>query len=224
MNNLKLILVWCLLLGTFVSCSKKEDNEEPQPAPDATNDYFPTTAKSSWEYGGTSPRKVAATGATKVINGKTFQELETTVDGEVQKSYARKENGEYWALGMFKSESVEMIFLKENAPVGESWEHKMPFSSIETEGFSAEDLEGFELFEGFETKAKFTIAAKDLTKTVEGKTYKNVISVKYDLSVSFMGQAMPFFTSHYYFAKGVGLILSDLDTYGQSPLVTYEVK
>jgi hypothetical protein len=222
MNKIKLIMLWCLLLGSFVSCTKK-DNEEPQPESTATNDYLPTTANSSWEYGGVNPYKLTATGATKVINGKTYQELETNENGVVQKGYVRKENGVYTAIGMLNAESTEMIVLKDNAPVGESWEYKVPFSTLDPEGLYA-DMEGFELFEGLEAKTKYTIEAKDVTKTVEGKTYKNVIGMKYEVSVVFMGQDMVMATAHYYFAKGVGLILSDLETIGQVPLLTYEVK
>jgi hypothetical protein len=223
MKKIRLVLLWCLLVGTIASCSKKDD-EEPQPATTASNDYFPTTAKSSWEYGGDDPYKGSVSGATKVIDGKTYFELETTRGTDVQKSYLRKENGAYWALGMMNSESIEMVVLKDNVPVGNSWEYRIPFDQMELEGLTEEDKQALEIFEGLETKIKYTIAEKDITKTVEGKSYNKVIHVKYDASVTFFGQDMPLATSHYYFAKGIGLILSDLGEYGQYPLLKYDIK
>lgn len=223
MNKFRLVLLWCLLVGTIVSCSKK-DEEDPQPATSTSNDYFPTTANSSWEYGGDDPYKGSVTGATKVINGKTYFELETARDSDIQKSYLRKENGAYWALGMMNAETIEMVVLKDNVPVGNSWEYKIPFDEMELEGFTEEDKEALEIFAGLETKIKYTIAEKDITKTVAGKTFNNVIHVKYDASVSFSGQDMPLATTHYYFAKGVGLILSDLGEFGQYPLLKYAIK
>lgn len=223
MKKTRLLLLWCLLLGTFVSCTKK-DTEAPQPVSPANNDYFPATANSSWDYAGSSPYRIAATGGTQGFGGKTFQEFEITEKGVMRKGYVRKENGVYYSIGMINTQAVETVFLKENAPVGDSWEYSVPFTTAIPAGLSEEEKEAFALFEEIETKIKYTITAKDIEKTVEGKTYKNVISLKYDVNVDFFGQNMAVVSANYFFAKGVGLILSDLGTLGQIPLKTYVVK
>jgi hypothetical protein len=206
MNTLKQLLIWCLVLGTLVSCHK-EDDPEPEPVSAAAQDYIPTTAKSTWSYGGTSPYTLTATGVTKVINGKTYHEMENKQGSTINKSYLLKENGVYTAVGLLpNTETLEIAILKENAPVGQSWEYTATQ-------------------EGVDTKMKLSIVEKDISKTVEGKTYKNVIQVKMEYSYSFMGIDMGVVaTSHYFFAKGVGLILSDLGDQGQAPLLTYDVK
>jgi hypothetical protein len=205
MNKFTLLMIWCLVVGTLVSCSK--DAADPAPAPTVEQDYMPTTAKSTWTYGGSSPYILTVTGATKVINGKTFYEMETKDGATTRKSYLLKDNGVYTGIGLVPiSGSLEITILKDKAPVGESWEQ---ISTIN----------------GVDTKIKLVIVEKDLSKTVEGKTYKNVIHVKMETTMSFMGEEIDLgLTSHFYFAKGVGLILSDLGDQAQAPLLTYDVK
>lgn len=203
---LKHLLIWCLAAGTLASCSGKED-AEPQPTKTATQDYIPTTAKSTWNYGGASPYSATATGATKVINGKTYYEIETKQGSTVKTSYLIKDNGVYAAVDLFPNTgSQEIIMLKENAPVGQSWEYT-------------------HTNQGVTTKIKFTLAERDISKTVEGKTYNHVIRVKTEFSFSYMGVEMGVYTTAYYhYAKGIGLIFTDLGDQGQVPLLTYDIK
>lgn len=214
MNKFALLMIWCLVIGALVSCSK--DEADPAPAPIVEQDYMPVTAKSTWTYGGTNPYTSTVTGATKVINGKTYHEMETNEDGTTRKSYLLKDKGVYTAKGFISQfESLELVVLKEAAAVGESWEQTSTIN-------------------GADTKLKFTMVEKDISKTVEGKTYKNVIHVKMETSLSFMGAGfITISTSNFYYAKGVGLILSDLIFSGLDgqvqppltyPLLTYDIK
>jgi hypothetical protein len=204
MNKLKLVIIWCLLLGAFSSCSDKDD---PEPDAKIELDYQPTTQGSTWAYGGSSPYTVTATGKTKVINGKTFNEMETREGNETRLSYVHKENGVYTADGMEEAfAGVALVFLKDKVPVGESWTETV-------------------MMDGFETKMTFSIEAKDITKTVEGKTYQNVIHVRMNTAIVWMGMEVdlgaPF---NYFWAKGVGLILTDAGTYGNYPLESHTIK
>jgi hypothetical protein len=205
MNKLKLLFFWCLLLGTFVSCGDKDD--DPQPASTAEQDYIPTTKGSNWTYGGVRPYSYRVTGGTKVIDGLTYVELETTAGSETAKSYLIKDKGVYTTIGFVpNSGDIKIAILKEETPVGKPWEQK-------------------NVINGVETKMTFTIVEKDVTKTVEGKTYKNVINVKMVTTYTFMGVDFDTaITTNYYFAKGVGLILTDVESYGQIPLLSYTVK
>jgi hypothetical protein len=203
MNKLTLLMIWCLVVATLVSCSK----DDPAPAPATEQDYMPATANSTWSYGGTSPYTLTVTGATKVVNGKTYYEMETKdEDDTTSKSYLLKDNGVYTGIGIVPNTgSLEITILKEKAPVGESWEQTSTLN-------------------GVDTKMKFVIVEKDVSKTVEGKTYKNVINVKMEMTFTFMGQDLGGLTGNYYFSKGVGLILTDFGTQGQAPLLTYDIK
>lgn len=205
MYKLKLLFIWCLMLGAFVSCGDKED--DPEPASTAEQDYLPTTKGSHWTYGGVNPYSYTATGAKKVIDGQTFYELETTSGTEKAKSYLLKDKGVYTAVGFIpNSGDIKIAILKEETPVGKPWEQT-------------------NVINGVNTKMTFTIVEKGVSKTVEGKTYQHVINVKMVSTYTFEGMEfeLPVVTN-YYFSKGVGLILTDIQGYGQIPLLTYEVK
>ena len=205
MNKHSILLIWCLVIGALVSCSK--DEADPAPAPVAEQDYMPVTAKSTWSYGGPDPYTTTVTGATKVFNGKTYHEMETKDSDETRKSYLLKENGVYTGIGLVPGTgSQEIIILKDKAPVGERWEQQGTI-------------------QGAAANMKFEIVEKDVSKTVAGKTYANVINVKMDMAFSLMGQEL-ILTAHLYFAKGVGMILLDLGAVGggQAPLLTYDIK
>ncbi|RDV14521.1 hypothetical protein DXT99_14060 [Pontibacter diazotrophicus] len=204
MYKLKQLLILCLIAGALVSCGKETD---PEPVSTAEQDYLPTTKGSTWEYGGISPYTLTATGETKVINGKTFHVMETTEGTEKRKSYLLKEKGVYTGIGMHPElGDVEIAILKEETPIGKPWEQTNTIN-------------------GVETKMTLSIVAKGVSKTVEGKTYQNVINVKMETSYIFMGIEIDSdVTTNYYFAKGVGIILSDFGAMGQVPLLTYDVK
>lgn len=204
MNKLKTLLILCLLLGTFVSCSKETD---PKPASTAEQDYLPTSAGSTWTYGGITPYTLTVTGKREVINGRTFHEMETTQGTTKNRSLLLKEKGVYTGIGFQPGMgNVEIAILKEETPVGKPWEQTNTIN-------------------GIETKMTFSIVEKGVSKTVEGKTFKNVINVKMETAVVFMGVEIDSGVSaNYYFSKGVGLILSDFGARGQVPLLTYDVK
>jgi len=203
MKRINLLFLLCLLVGTLVSC-EKEKKSELKPA---EQDYLPTTAGSTWNYGGSSPYSVTATGATKVINSKTYHEIETIQGSTSRISYVVKENGVYTAIGMVSGfENLEVTILKEDTPVGGSWEEITNMN-------------------GADVKMLLSIVEKDVSKTVEGKTYNKVINVEMVQSFSIMGIDLGLeVTSHYYFAKGVGLILSELGTGEQVSLLSYNIK
>ncbi|MBF9252551.1 hypothetical protein I2I11_04530 [Pontibacter sp. 172403-2] len=204
MNKIKFLLIWCLAVGTLMSCGKEDD---PEAAPGAELDYLPTTTGSTWTYGGISPYTLTVTGTTSVINGKTYHEMESKQGTSVNKSYVLKEKGVYTAVGMVPAVgSLEIAILKEETPVGEPWEQTTSIN-------------------GIDTKMTLTIVEKNVSKTVEGKTYNNVINVKMETSYIFMGEDLGVgLTTHYYFSKGIGLILSDFGANGQVPLLTYNIK
>lgn len=204
MNRLRFLMMWCLVLGIMVSCGDKEDDASPKTA---ELDYLPTTQGSTWSYGGSSPYSLTATGKTKVIDGKTYSEMETKQGNETRKSYVLKEKGVYTAIGMDPSlGDIALTFLKEETPVGKPW-------------FQTNTINGVQ------TKMTFTIIEKGITKTVQGNTFKDVIHVQMNSTYTFMGMEMDLgIPTDYYWAKGVGLILTDMGQMGNFPLMTYNIK
>ncbi|WP_439882654.1 hypothetical protein ACSX1A_05675 [Pontibacter sp. MBLB2868] len=203
MNKLKLMFIWCLMIGIMTSCGNDED---ATPA-SAEQDYVPTTKGSTWSYGGASPYTLTATGNTKVIDGKTYAEMETKQGSETRKSYVLKEKGVYTAIGMDPTMgNFALMFLKEETPVGKPW-------------FQTSTINGMD------ATMTFTILEKGATKTVQGNTFKDVIHVEMVSTYTQAEMGIEFnLTSEYYWAKGVGLILSDLEQVGEIPLMTYSIK
>lgn len=202
MNKLKFIMIWCLLVGTLMSCGKEGD-----PEPEAGDlDYFPATAGSNWTYGGVSPYSVRAKGTTTVIDGKTYHVLETTSGSGVQESYLLKENGTYIGRGMDpRMSGVELVFLKEGAAVGEYWIQQ-------------------HVINGMNAAMKTMVMEKDITKEVGGKTYEHVIKTRLEMTYTYQGMEIGTFITDYYWAKGIGLVLSDFGPQGQVPLMSYEIR
>jgi hypothetical protein len=211
-------LFTALVLGTVLfgamSCSKKDD-----PKPQAGNDYFPTTAGTHWTYNGDIPYTSAITGKTKTIGGQSYFEGTSTSNGTVNTWYVRKDGGAYYAQGFVSlgldsvgADTVKMVLLKDNVAKGTTW----------TEVVS---------IQGIDYKYKFTIDDKDISHSVNGKSFDKVIKVKMDLILDFLGSDLTFATENIYFAYGVGVIETDIvlsalfgGTTESSNLESYEVK
>jgi hypothetical protein len=84
---------------------------------------------------------------------------------------------------------VKITTLKSNEPVGAS------YSDIISNA-------------GQDAVYTYTIVSKGNSRTVAGKTYADVIHVKEQTTIDFLGNITPAGKSEYYFAKGVGLIES----------------
>ncbi|MBB6612693.1 hypothetical protein H7F15_16745 [Pontibacter sp. Tf4] len=204
MNKLKLILLWCLVVGALASCTKEDDTT---PNLEAAEDYFPTTAGSNWTYGGAIQYTARVTGNTKEINGKTYFEYETQQGSTSNKSYLLKENGNYSAVGfMPNTGQMEIFILKEESIAGKPWVQEFTIN-------------------GVLTTLTMSVEQKGITKTVGDKTFDDVVNVKAIYTYSYMGQDLGTeIVANYYYAKGVGLILSDFGAQGQVKLLSYEIK
>jgi hypothetical protein len=73
MNKLNYLLIWCLWLGTLISCGDKAD--DAQPTSNTAEDYLPTTKGSTWNYGGNTPYTCIATGKPKSLMVKPIPGL-----------------------------------------------------------------------------------------------------------------------------------------------------
>jgi len=206
MKKIYSLFIWCFLAGTLVSC-EKEENLHPNQVISTASDYLPTTAGTTWTYGGRSPYTLTVTGNTKVINGKSYHELQNKIGGTTFNAYVINEKGVYTAIGLVSSmANLEVAILKEALPVGSFWEQAG-------------------VVNGINVNLKFTIEEKDATKIIAGKTFDNVINVKMAGIYTYSGiETGISFTNNYYFAKGIGLILTDLGANGKAPLEIYEVK
>ena len=176
----------------------------------STGDYYPTAINNTWtlQQNGTNlaPNKIIGT---EVINGLTYYKFNPTTTGNISlNTYVRKSNGSYFLKtgdsslnfgGLTGTQTgFEFIVLKDNIPVGATWNGTYNQTTTYT-GIPAIAQT---------TNYTGTILAKDVTETVNGETFNNVIKVKID-QVSTISGATTTGTTEYWFAKNVGPLKSE---------------
>lgn len=183
----------------------------PIVTPVTSGDYFPTTDSSNWTYqvetGSTSDSirtTVLETNAT--IAGNTYKTFVSDQGGSFDTSYYRKGSGLYYTYSNFNEFSlydtveskVDYIFLKDNVPVGSTWE-------------SPEVNATFTSVPG-KAKIRFTIEGKDIQTTIGNTTIDSVIQVKqeYMFAPSATGVYQTVVTANFYYAKNIGFIKAEI--------------
>lgn len=235
MNKLKLITTALILICSisFVSC----DNEPIDSAIDltdlnddgsgngngngngnSTGDYWPTALNNQWTYKRDgvlqAPSKMISINA---INGNTYYTFDSFMAQSGQATISpttrvRKNSGDYYyKLDDFNitlgggltgvQTGFEMIILKDYLNVGQTW----------TGNYSQTTTYNNPIIPTISQNVSFvgTILEKDITITVNGETFPNVIKMRlvqdYDYPAS-SGLPDITVTNEYWFAKDVGIV------------------
>jgi hypothetical protein len=131
LNNKKMKAITHLLLiltaiVTITACEKESVNSKA--------DYFPTHHKAKWSYfdsyilRGDSTIYLTGTSTYQIkkdtiVEGKTYALLTGPIESYPFKRGIRKESNNYYYLDFkYSDRQREYIFLKDNLPVGGSWE------------------------------------------------------------------------------------------------------
>jgi hypothetical protein len=178
----------------FVSCQKEVENDNPTSTGSSQDDYFPSTKGSQWKLNSSTSGEyyVTALGEDTLIGNDRYYKYNLSAGG---RQYLSKTNGVYtsYAYVPQAGQSVKMISLKD-APAGTTWNNVLttPSGNI---------------------NYKYQVTGRDLEKTVNGTTFKNVIAVQYDLLIDdpMNGQQVKYGSGRHYYAKGVGAIASSFD-------------
>jgi len=165
----------------------------------SASDYYPLAVGNTWTY--------------KMKNGQSYTSAVTGRDGDAfivsttlanTASHIKKVGGEY------VSDSPEpgktMISFKDNLQVGDAWQNSYKVNGIDT---------------------TLTYAVKEIgiVKDVNGRTFKDVIFIEADAKMSMNGNEIPVkYVTQYYYARGVGLILTASSAGDEHALTEYEVK
>jgi hypothetical protein len=164
-----------------------------------STDYYPLAVGNTWTY----KTNAGQSYTTKVTeqNGDTFTVHTTLVNAATK---IKRAGGEY------QSDSPEagktMISFQENLKVGDAWQNSYKVNGIDS---------------------TLTYVVKEIgaTKAVNGKTFKDVIFIEADSKMSMNGNAIPMkYVTQYYYARGVGLILTTSSMGDEHALTEYEVK
>lgn len=193
-------LAFLALLVAGISC-KKSSSGNQQPLVDP---YMSQAAGNSWTYEQVnnittliSTNIVTSTNRDSTINGKSYHVF-TNSSGAVNDYYNITGNDYFTfrnlvALG---SSSVEHIYLKDNASAGTSWNQTItiaPFSGVPTT---------------VPLTITNTIAEKNITRNINGKTYDNVIHITTTLSSSGLPPGSLTTDIQTYYAPKYGMIES----------------
>jgi hypothetical protein len=202
MRSIVFVLVCSLFL--FGKCKKDSDI--------VYLDYQPLTVGSNWTYtsNGTS-YKLTLTNRDTVAVGRTYKVLSNS-NGANQ--YQAKVGTEYYRLASLQGilPAYDELYLKSDQNVSATWQLIIPIQ-VSTVTVNV--------------TAKYTIAEKGISKTVQGTNYTDVVHVHQDFSSPFGNNG----TADWYYAKGIGLISSNvaISFPGQNfnnttELTAYEIK
>ena len=169
--------------------------------PTPTGDYWPTAIGNQWVYNlnGTEEPPLAIV-STNTIGGFNYYTFTTPTTPNTATTRIRKAAGVYY----IKTEEVthttpmpgvtsgnEIIILKDNVPVGATWTD----SWVQTTTYTG--MPPIEM----SMSIVCTVEAKDVTATVNGTTYNNVIKVNRVISAG-----TSTYESAYWFARDIGPI------------------
>lgn len=197
-RNLVIILVAAI---TFAGCKKDSGNKPPQTSSDS---YLPLTSGSNWTYKDDIGEfnhyfvTITMTGATRVFNNKTYYAASSASTKDNNSTVYFYAGDHTYATRTFTDQAnstIEFQLGNDNEAVGYSWT-----TSPTDNG----------LVNTFPARTINTIKEKNITKTVNGKTFNNVIHTRIDLQYdlgtgSFISEAI----YDVYLAKGVGMIQFD---------------
>lgn len=184
-----------------------------------SNDYWPTAINNSWtlQQNGTNlaPMKIVST---ETIGGNLYYKFAPqSANGATNNNYLRKSGGSYFLKTSDTSLNIsgltgtqtgfEFIVLKDNIAVNATWAGSYTQTTTYT-GIPAITQD---------TDYTGTILAKDVTETVNGVTYNNVIKLNIHQETTSPG-SLSIVNTEYWFAKNVGIIKSK--TYAGSGIYT----
>lgn len=190
----------------FFSCSKSDDN----PAPEVIK-YMSYTSGSKWVYDViTNP---GTPGSTSVVDTVTCTATDTTVEAGTanQRIYRimKHSNGntsdyynitgnDYYQFQTLPLNNLQIqnLYLKDNAGVGTSWSQTL---SVTVPGFPTP----------IPITVTNSITEKNITKTVNGTIYNNVINVKTEITSAGLPAGTIVTDIKSYYAPNVGLIEGD---------------
>lgn len=187
---------------------------------DTTKGYSPNVTGTYWKYitsGSYADTTTQTVTGTTTINAKLYSVIAatSTLSGSGT-GYVSNVNHIYTERQTAQGAIVEITYLKDDAAVGNTW--TAPASDLGT-------------INGIPARIYGTMTAKNLTKTVSGITYVNVVHTAVQLQYNYGGGYTTFGTYDYYITKGVGIIEIDSSAGGfgttvnvSSVLVSSQIK
>ncbi|WP_268846791.1 hypothetical protein [Flavobacterium aestivum] len=205
------------LLATFffTACSNDSSDDAPV-AENSTGDYWPTTVDNNWVYAQNGEETSMKIIGIDEINGAKYYKFNqmaafgSSIAGQAS-VWIKKNKGDYYIKigdinidvnGMKgKITGYEFILFKDYLEANQTW----------TGSYSTTTSYNIANFPSIVTNVNCTgkILEKNLTLTINGITYKDVIKFSLVQNPSISGQATSEIVTNYWIAKNVGLIKID---------------
>ncbi len=160
--------------------------------------YYPLAPGNNWEY----RQKDGSTYSNTVLEIKgNIVNLKNS--SQAENSIVKIENGSMYNELMGKDNFQR--WLKDDLKKGESWDA----------AFTANGLNSI---------LRFTVKETGISKEVEGKTYQDVVMLEAESKINMNGNLISTrFLTQYYYAKGIGLILTTSGMGDVNALVSYHL-
>lgn len=210
----KVLLPVILLTIMVISCKKSDDTTTPV----VVDSYMSITANSKWIYDvitnpgpsqTTASDTVTATSTDTSVNSRTYRIFSHKTGAEDYYNITSHDYYRFQNLSLAGATvPVENLYLKDDQAQGISWSQTISLT-----------------VPGFPTPIPVTITnsifEKGITKTVNGTTYTDVITIKTDINSSSLPAGSIATNIKSYYAKKVGLIQGDYSI--QIPLAAVNI-
>lgn len=202
MKKINFVLLFLTASVFLISCQKEVSTElgsQTGGTGTGTGDktsYYPTTTGSWWKFKDTASGSTSTStmvNRTKSVNGITYKALINDVNTRDTAWVASPQPNYYlYIKGVSPNTgaSYDMLFhyLNDTASVGKNWQ----YTAGQGNGFTAQ--------------IQTTIVERNITMTVAGKSYSNVIHTQLILTYDIFGTSLDAMMYDYFTAKGVGVI------------------
>lgn len=165
----------------------------------ANNDYFPTSTLSNWTYDNSSINDtviINVLSANRTIDGNNYRQFNLFIpklNARDTLFYRKDGTGNYYRYFPIGSgPKAEFAFLKDYASVGTSWDSPVVVGQLSGNPTNV--------------KYKFTILAKDISSTINGKLIDSIITVREETQYLESGNYNTKNTFVYSYAKKIGLV------------------
>lgn len=177
--------------------------------------WQPVSKNSYWKYKASNAAgditNLISTGSSRVLNGKPFFEFNVEKSGLLQPSaYFSKQDNRYELQNIFTRMDIVnprvyagfVYLVDNNAKTGDTWEYDAGISSI-----------------GQPAKIKGEVQSTNITLTIAGKSYRNVLLTKLQVLYKLDSQSgyENFQSYYFYLARGIGIIKTDALSTGGGP-------
>ena len=215
------IFIFCCAVVLFTGC-KKSDN--PDNSQQSQNPYLNIAAESSWNYhendsSGAIPQSsdytVTSTSSDTMINSKSYHVYNYSYGGHKYLNISGHSYYQFDSIPGSLGQVFERLYLKDDASVGASWKQDL---SVTVSGLPIPVTITNNLIE------------KGISRTVNGKSYTNVIHVSTSITSSAIPPANLTSAINSYYAPNYGSIENttkvhlDLDFLGITENVNIETK